>query len=45
MTDPFIMKAILTISFVAVGLTLAIHSRLSRLAERDNSAHISTSES
>ena len=45
MTDPFILKALFAISLIAVGLTLAIHSRLSRLAERDNSAHISTLES
>ncbi len=34
MTDPFILKALFSTLIIAVGLTLAIHSRRSRLANK-----------
>ncbi len=34
MTDPFILKALFSTLIIAVGLTLAIHSRRSRQADK-----------
>ena len=45
MTDPFILKALFSTFIVAVALALLAHSRRSKQAEREKSAHISTPES